>query len=289
MVDFAHLDAFPVVLPSRGKFSSGNVPETVYIKPFSSDDYEKLIAASGPEALDLLLEKSLSGKYDFELDDLYEVDRVELFRQLRIITVGDIIHTSRKCSNPKCEDSASDSDKTIPVTIDLNSVVVNYVDEDAEYPISYTLPGSNKTISFRVLSRKDVKTVDDRLKLKKKAHREFDPDKERARYILATRLVSVDGEPFPNWQAAHDFVKALSVKDYAAFIEYSSMVNEIGPELWFEYECPTCGRKDGFVVYYNSLEFFRSYYGRRPEQGAIKSTRSIAIGNPRAEEASEPA
>lgn len=223
-------------LPSKGWFYP---PEnrlsigTIELKMMSAKDEDILTSRNLIEkniVLDKLLESLIVDK-SIVPEELFNCDRNAILFAVRRLAYGDNYDVTITCG--KCG-------KDSPQTIDLGKMDNRPFDFE-KYPrgknaFDFTLPYSKKTVTFRMLSKKNETGIDDELKGMKKVSTVVVPE-------VTTRfshiIIAVDGNGDPG-QVRKFINTELVSRDSLALRKH---IRETLPDIdsTFDFTCPSCG------------------------------------------------
>jgi len=138
-----------------------------------------------------------------------------------------------------CDVTCGECSEVEETTFDLTTFKYKEIDEkqyNSENKFEFTLPNSERTIAFRLLTQKDEQAIDKELKRVKKTGINISPEvTTRLRY----QIISVDGETDPEF--INNFINnEFFALDSKAFRNHYV---EISPDVDFEsgYYCEKCG------------------------------------------------
>lgn len=204
----------PVELPSRNKgykFKEGD--EGVSIRPMTFED-EKVLANSkkmGKDPLNVLLQRCISTNVD--VDGLYLFDKLYLIMKLRQISYGEEYKSLVICQ--KCS-----AETEISITID--KIPVDFVDDSFEDPIELTLPKIGKKVKIKIPRVSDEPSLSNLDKL----------GNNLWKFVLEINGVS-------DKTIISEVVKKLPLVDTKTIINALNV--EKGIQTKFHYECDECG------------------------------------------------
>lgn len=233
----------PVLLPSRGRFYGGKVPDgRVEIRRMRVGE-EVIIqtTSSGLEMVTKILQACCKIPGGVHPRDLTMGDRLGLLMALRVYTFGPKMRVSFQCTSCGAKNGAE-----IDVITGLKE---RPVADNINEPVEVTLEDADAIVGLRFLRGSDEAAI---ARAAKKGGLEVDNS-------LVTRLclmmVSVNGEPLDTEQAKLDFVNSLSMPDAQTIREKMS---ELEPtvDLRSTCTCTTCMEECEVLVTLNA-EFFR--------------------------------
>jgi len=222
-------------LPSKGWFYPPNTPLAtgqLELKVMTAKEEDILTSKNLIQkgvVLDKLLE-SLIVEKAINADEMFNCDRNAAFVAIRRMAYGDEYKAMVSC--PKCNvDNA--------ITIDLGKMDNKPFDFE-KYPkgenkFEFVLPISKKTVTFRLLTKKDEDAIDADLKALQKVSTEITSE-------ITTRLkhviVALDGSP--DKAAIRKFVDEMRAGDSLALRNYiRSTTPDI--DMSFDFSCRSCG------------------------------------------------
>jgi len=229
-------------LPSQGHFYSAVSPlasgrvELKYMTAREEDILTNQNLIKKGVVLDELL-KALIVTPGVQLDDILICDKNAIFVAARRLAYGDKYDAKLTC--PKCGEENE-------VKIDLNEVKPKEFDFTAypkgENKFSFVLPGSKKTITYRLLTHKDEQAIDAELKGFQKLSKNSSPEMTtRLKYMI----VAVDGDEVRS--TVFKAVDNMLAKDSMALRKH---VRETTPDLdmTFNFTCAACGHNERIAL-----------------------------------------
>lgn len=183
---------------------------------------------------------------NIDLNKMLIGDKNAIAFAARIMAYGKDYNIINKC--PVC--GASNKE-----TIDLNLLDIKKVDynlfKDGENSFEFKLPNSENTITFKLLTHKDVSEIDSTLKNYKKMGFDSGGSKEVTTRLRKT-ITAIDGDD--NRKNVNIFVNDMLAKDTHAFRTY---IEKISPDIdtRYRFECKECGHEEVIDIPID-VEFF---------------------------------
>lgn len=236
------------ILPSKGMIYNKQINPAVELRSMTTQDEElRLRATTNQNKLiaDLIDSCTVSqvgmSSYDMCLGDFNF-----LLYKLRIVTYGPEYKMEVTC--PFCREHKI-------MTADLDSLAVNEYNESFEDEKVITLPVTQKKITLRIITPRDLDEQAARIaEIKKKAKDEFtDPT---FKLSIQTMIDLIDGEK-PSFIGLENFVSNMPMKDVNYLIQKSEKLNgKVGLDTELTVKCDQCGGE--FVTSFRGgKEFFR--------------------------------
>lgn len=183
--------------------------------------------------LDKLME-ALIANPAVKYDDLLIGDKNALMIASRILGYG-----SEYTVNVECPSCAAKNE----VDLNLGNLVDKEIDFKAEdkgkNEFTFTLPFSKKVITFKLLTHKDEKAIQQELDSIRRGTR------SEISFEVTTRMryaiLSVDGDY--ERETVRSFINNMPARDGMAFREYTKQVNP-DIDLTFKFECVKCGHEE---------------------------------------------
>lgn len=228
--------AYEVMLPSKGKFYDGKLPEgKVEVYPIRAYE-EKLLAGfagNASEATSALLKSCL--KTEFDVKEFLLVDRFYLLVYLSSLSYGKerkITVTCPYCSNQFAHE------------VDMESFDVKYADDALEDPRVVELPVSKDKVEIKLLRGKDeskIVSMSNRIRQSQKGVNGVD-----SAHILQmiVPVVSVNGKPIDGNDKI-EWIENLIGRDAAALRKAVTDV-DFGVNTSTEATCPACSKFANF-------------------------------------------
>lgn len=204
----------PVEVPSKNKgykFKEGQ--DGISLRPMTFED-EKILANSkkmGKDPLNTLLQRCISDNVDVE--GLYLFDKLYLIMKLRQISYGEEYKSLVICQ--KCSAESE-------ISIAIDQIPVDFVDDDFEDPIELTLPKIGKQVKIRVPRVSDEPNLSNLDNLSKYLWK----------FVLEINGVS-------DKTIISEVIKKLPLVDTKTIINALNV--EKGIKTKFHYECDACG------------------------------------------------
>jgi len=217
-----------IELPSQGILYKNN-KKSVKVEYLTAMD-ESIISApnisNGNKLIDILLTRKVKD-LGFNAEDLLIGDRTALMVFLRVTAFGE--QYTQLVYSPKENDF-------VEAVIDLSSLNQKKLtirpDENGEF--EYTLPKSNKKVTFTLLTGKDEEIVD----IRDTEFKKRDPDgvSNRLMFVLEQQVKSIDGDR--DKIRISNVLKKLPIIDTRSLRKY---INDITPGLDFKTTARTQG------------------------------------------------
>jgi hypothetical protein len=191
--------------------------------------------------------KSLVVDKDFNPYDLVMSDMVYLIVAIRIMSLGDTI-TFKDVQCPKCGEIEP------IVTISLTNIKENppkfMPDSNNTNLFSLKLPDSNKVVTLKVVTGKDIKELDANIKKAKASNlsRLFT-------LVTSSPLVSVDDKPIENMGDRLNFIDNLSLRDMRAIRQHIVDISG-ATEGNIPHVCTHCGHESEIKISLDETFFF---------------------------------
>lgn len=253
-----------VKLPSLGLFYDQSVVKDgcVELCPLSARE-EKLIAGiqghNVDDIIDTILQRCM--KTEIDPDDLLVTDRFYLLLMLRANSYGEEYGFELTCG--KCNKPSRHS-VNIP-----SSFEITWADPDKPYPFIVELPQSKLSISFRLLTGKDTKSIKAAADKDEKKNLSG-PGDSSFLYTLAKHIVAVNGKKPANFLVTLELVGRLSALDTRVLRDsFEEHTPGIIPVI--NVKCSFCGTEieTGLPI---SAEFFRPNLRKqnKPTRDAVR-------------------
>ena len=216
-------------LPSKGYFypkdnplSSGQV-EIKYMTAREEDILTSINLIQKGIVLDKLLEALVVS--DVNLDDILIGDKNAIMVASRVLAYGkDYIFEFTDPSSGEIRDETIDLTKMEDKKVDFSKFEKNKNEFDFE------LPASKKVITFKILTQRDEKQIDNELKAMKKLTKESGIDPEITTRLKAS-IIAVDGNRERNTINKFVDTEFLSVDSFA----YRTYLTSITPDIDLSY------------------------------------------------------
>lgn len=179
-------------------------------------------------------------------EDLLLGDWNALLLASRIMGYGKIYNATINC--PACQQS---SEQEINLE-ELKDKEIEFLPEQkGKNEFFFTLPASGQVITFKLLTRKDVRIAEKELEgLQKMA-------KNGATKMITTRMrhsiLSIDG--ISERKELTDAIENMPARDAMAWREYAQQINP-DVDLTFAFECPKCGNSIDRMAVPMDVSFF---------------------------------
>lgn len=230
-------------LPSKGWFYDSKSPlsnGTIEISPLLGMHEDILLSANFIRrgvVIDKLLE-AIIGNSEVKYDDILLGDKIAIMVACRISGYGKTYEVQVEC--PQCSTKSNQE-------IDLETFKFKEIDFDlfikGQNEFKFQLPFTKKTITFKLLTRKDEREIAVEIEAMRKAFKN-EGSKEvttRMRYSI----LSIDGDT--DRKTINDFVNFIPARDAMAFREYAKSINP-DVEMSFDFVCQKCGHSVGMEV-----------------------------------------
>ena len=236
-------------LPSKGWFydsnnslSSGQV-EIYHMTARHEDILTSTNLISKGLVFDKLLEALIVNK-DIKLDDILGGDKDAIMVASRIIAYGKDYPTNFVC--PKCRTENE-------VKIDLQEIDFKQteflVENKGHNEFSYHLSACNKDITFKLLTQRDEKMIQNQIDIMGKNQ----AVKKEVTTRLAYMILSVDGNR--DKENIRNFCDVIPARDSLEFKKHIQKVSP-GLDMFFKFECTECGHKEDRVEVPLGVNFF---------------------------------
>jgi hypothetical protein len=231
-----------IELPSRGWYypeghplSSGKL-EIYYMTAKHEDILTSRNLIQRGVVIDKLMEALIADK-SVKYDDLLLGDKNGLIIASRILGYGKDYTVAVTC--PVC--GASSKHEINLENINEKSVeFTNTAKGKNEF--TWLAPFSKKTVTFRLLTHKDEKSINAELEGMRKAGVQIT---QEVTTRMRRSITAVDGDTDP--QLIREFVDNMFAKDSMAFREYARTINP-DIDLTFDFECAACGHNERMEV-----------------------------------------
>lgn len=232
-----------IQLPSRGWYypsehplSSGKL-DVYYMTAKHEDILTSKNLIQRGVVIDKLMEALIADK-NVKYDDLLAGDKNGLMIAARIMGYGKDYEVTVEC--PSCNTSSKKS-------INLETIgdkEIKFEDvQKGKNEFEFKLPYSKRLITFKLLTHKDEKSINNDLEITKKLVKSEISTEVTSR--MKQSILSVDGNR--DSKLVRKFVDAMPARDAMAFREYVRTINP-DIDLTFDFECPTCGHQSRLEV-----------------------------------------
>lgn len=236
-------------LPSRGKFPG--VPEKITLRAMSLLDEKRRLASQSVNGIVDLISSCTVHPENF---DAYKMTRFDVdfcMLKLRIVSHGPQYNVEVIC--PYCG-------KVNKVTLNLDDIPTNYVEDDFEYIKEIgPLPISGDVIKVKMLTFADLDKLETESKriISKFPNYQGDPS-DVLNYIY--KIVSINGEENIPYSKLKTYVETMTAADSIYFDQmYNEFLGKYGPDTIIPFTCEHC--KESFVkMMPMNSEFFRPKY-----------------------------
>ena len=232
-------------LPSKGALYSKDSPlssGTVELKYMTAREEDILTSQNLIRkgiVIDKLLESLVVDKA-VNLDDILIGDKNSIMVAARVLGYGKDYEFELNC--PSCGEINKDG-------IDLTSLKDKKIDhshfKSGVNEFSFKLPTSKRTITFKLLTQRDERDIDEELKALKKIAGKSDNTSE-VTTRLKRAILSVDGET--NRGKINSFVdNEFLSRDSLAFREHLASITP-DVDMKYNYTCPSCDHEEEMTV-----------------------------------------
>lgn len=233
-------------LPSRGKcYPNMEVPEQITLRAMNTMDEKIRVSSTNPfVSTPTLIQNCIMNTDKVNATDLKFFDLYFLMFKLRTITYG----SEYKLKDIYCENCG----KPQEIVANIDDLKVNYLPDDFVEPFNIKLPISGDTLGCKLLSARDYDEIT------RENERRKSKGMDDSEFILSyvQRVSSINGETVVP-AIAEQFIQNMNAKDLRIFdIEYGKVANNLGLDLRYSCQCPTCGAEMEFNVPLVN-EFFR--------------------------------
>lgn len=235
-------------LPSNGKLYGDSVPAEVTIRSMTTfEEKMRLGNQSFLKTMCQIIDSVVVSPEEFNTQLMTLFDFYFLMYKMRVVSYGPTYKVQVTC--PHCG-------KVTTCKVDLDSLKVNYLEEEASEPFDIgPLPRSKDTLQCRYLRVIDSINIERKAKEILKKYPEYVGDPS---YILnrAAQIVSINGEEM-NPIDVQKYVEEMNAMDSAYFRQaYDKIVEKVGMSTECSDICSECGEELLFDLPFNS-EFFR--------------------------------
>lgn len=241
------IGANAVILPSRGLFYDGKVPDgKVSIRKLTvGEDVILQSTTSGIDVIAKLVAACVTLPNGFQHDRLLVTDRLALLIALRIYTFG-----PKYTFSYKCQECGAANKSELNLAADLKTTMAK---DDQKEPIEVDLTDCGKRVGLRFLRGYDeaqIARVARRLSLQNN-----DAGDPSIVTRMALQLVTIDGEPAGDLAVKEAFVKAMTMPDAQ---DWQNAVSDLssGVGLLTHHDCSSCGSVNELGLPFTG-EFFR--------------------------------
>lgn len=230
-------------LPSQGILYGNNI-KTVKVEYLTAMDESILTSpniSSGGKMIDILLKRKIKD-LNFSVEDLLVGDKTAIMLFLRVTSFG---------SEYKQLVFHPEENEFVECTIDLSSLKQKKltVKPDDKGEFEYTLPKTNKKVTFTLLTGRDEEIVE--FKEKKEEKRNNEGVSNRLMFKLEQQVKSIDGER--DKIRISNILKKLPIIDSRSLRKY---IDEITPGMDFK----TKGRTQGGESLDTFLRFGSNFF-----------------------------
>lgn len=227
-----------IELPSKGWFYPENHPlssgklEVFYMTAKHEDILTSRNLIQRGVVIDKLMESLIVDK-NVKYDDLLLGDKNGLIVASRILGYGKNYDVTVNC--PQCGSASKHH-------IDLESINDKEIKFDTvakgKNEFTFVLPLSKKTISFKLLTHRDEKSISAEIDNMRKAGLQITTEVTTR---MRRSITSIDGDT--DGQKIKEFIDAMPSKDARSFREFAKKINP-DIDLTFEFECANCGHAE---------------------------------------------
>ena len=231
-----------IELPSRGWFypeghplASGKL-EIYYMTAKHEDILTSRNLIQRGVVIDKLMEALIADK-SVKYDDLLLGDKNGLIIASRILGYGKDYTVTVSC--PMCGASSKHE-----INLEnINEKEVNFSSTTkGKNEFTWVAPISKRTITFKLLTHRDEKSINAELEGMRKAGVQIT---QEVTTRMRRSITAVDGDT--DAQGIKDFVESMPAKDSMAFREHARKVNP-DIDLTFDFECANCGHNERMEV-----------------------------------------
>lgn len=226
-------------LPSNGKLG---VPEEVTIRNLTGADEKIIYSGLNESSMDKLIKNCIVDPTDISVSEMCEQDKFYILFQVRILTFGSAYRFETQCQECGAK---------LEVSIDLDSLPVQYAPDNFDDMLNITLPARKDEIRIKILNSKDIIEVNRLLAKIKKVN------DQGTKMILqmASLIDRVNDKEMKSLIERQKYVESLSSRDIA-FIWRKVGALPLGLIQKALADCPVCGKTSEVSVVMNT-EFFR--------------------------------
>lgn len=233
-------------LPSRGKcYPNMDVPEQITLRAMNTMDEKIRVSSNNPfVSTPTLIQNCILNTDSVKAEELKFFDLYFLMFKLRTITYG----SEYKLKGIYCDHCGKEQE----ITANIDDLKVNYLPDDFVEPFNIKLPISGDVLGCKLLSAKDYDDI------QRETERRSSKGMDDSDFILSyvQRIVTINGEATVP-ALVENYVQEMNARDLRAFdIEYGKISNNVGLDLTYTCQCPTCGAEMTFQVPLVN-EFFR--------------------------------
>lgn len=233
-------------LPSRGRcYTNMNVPEQITLRAMNTMDEKIRVSSNNPfVSTPTLVQNCICNTDEVNAAELKFFDLYFLMFKLRTITYG----SEYKLKGIYCDHC----NKLQDITANIDELKVNYLPDDFVEPFSIKLPVSGDTLGCKLLTSNDYDNIS------KENERRKSKGMDDSEFILSyvQRVMTINGEATVP-AVLEQYIQNMNAKDLRIFdLEYNKISNNVGLDLNYTCQCPTCGAEMTFNVPLVN-EFFR--------------------------------
>lgn len=234
-------------IPSKGKiYTDMEVPSQITLRAMTTVEEKMRLSGQGLDVIPKLIKACIVEPDGLDVGKMKMFDIQYLMYKLRTVTYGSEYETEIRC--PHCGTVKK-------ITIDLDDIPVNYLDDDFPGLVIGPLPVSKDTIECRALSVDDYSNIAKEAKRIKSKFPGYVGDPEYI-LMLQNRILKINNETVkPNM--IQKYVESMNMKD-VRYLEtkYDEILGNIGLDTEMIDTCDVCGEEINYQIS-TGPEFFR--------------------------------
>ena len=237
-----------VTLPTNGFFYENSDIKDITLRDITTKEEKMLLGSTGDDTMPNIVKSCIVSPKNIDINELIASDLHFLLMKLRIHTFGPEYKVTFIC--PSCGQSEV-------AVVNLDDLMIYYLEEQFEIPMTFELPVSGDTLGCRLLTQKDTKFIN---QLAKRATKQSPGNRQQAAYSIrqAKHIMTINDKPV-NDSEAQQYVQNMHGKD-SAFFWWKINEKQIGYDTSIEHRCSNCGNEFESTLPINS-EFFRPTFG----------------------------